>query len=148
MDQDKNKKIRKVRPYDKELLKSLIPKMQECDLIVTHYGTWFDIPFIRTRAKMQNIPFIKHSDKIRFSDTWKIARTLYKFPNNKLDTVARVLGVKGAKTLFDLYYWDATTRGNLKALRYTLKHNFIDVDITFRIWKKIEESAPVSARYY
>lgn len=134
--------------YDHSILENLIDVMKKCDVIVTHYGTWFDIPFIRTRCQILNIPFITHSDKIRFSDTWKIARTTGSFKSNSLDNVAGVLGIKLKKTKVDYLHWKLSAFGKKKHFDYILEHNFIDVKITKKVWLKIEHTAPISGRYY
>jgi uncharacterized protein YprB with RNaseH-like and TPR domain len=144
----KKPSLRTVRPYDARILESLIEVMKRQDLIVTHYGTWFDIPMIRTRAKMQNIPFITREDKIRFGDTWKFARTGLKLDRNTLDLTSKTMGVKQSKTKVDYFWWQMATLGNKEALKYVLHHNELDVTITRKTWFKTEDSYPIPARYY
>ena len=134
--------------YDREIIEGLIDKMKECDMIVTHYGTWFDIPFIRTRCQILKIPFIEHKDKVRFGDTWRIARVMGSFKRNSLDNVSRTLGIRTHKTKVEYDYWKLSHFGKKKYFDYILKHNFIDVVVTRLLWLKIEQSAPIPARYY
>ncbi|MCB0509124.1 MAG: ribonuclease H-like domain-containing protein [Bacteroidetes bacterium] len=134
--------------YDADLLPELVRTMKECDLIVTHYGTWFDIPFIRTRCQIQKMDFIHHEDKVRFADTWKIARVLGSYKSNSLDNVARTLGVRLHKTKVDYAHWRRSVFGDRISLKYILKHNIIDVEVLEQVFKKIESTAPISARYY
>jgi uncharacterized protein YprB with RNaseH-like and TPR domain len=144
----KKPSLRTVRPYDARILESLIDVMKKCNLIITHYGTWFDIPMIRTRAKMQNIPFITRSDNIRFGDTWKFARTGLKLDRNTLDLTSKTMGVRQSKTKVDYFWWQMATLGNKEALAYVLDHNEKDVAITKKTWFKTEDSYPIPARYY
>ena len=141
-------KLRTIRPFDGRILKTLIPMMKECDLIVTHYGTWFDIPMIRTRAKMQGIPFLKHSDKIRFADTWRFAKNGLKLDRNTLDLTSRTMNVPQSKTRVDYFWWSMCMLGNKKALKYVIHHNELDVIITRKTWLKTEMDFPIPARYY
>lgn len=134
--------------FDRHLLIELVKTMKECDLIVTHYGTWFDIPFIRTRCKMQGLEFITHSDKIRFADTWKMARLTGSYRRNSLDNVAETLGVRTKKTVVKYVQWKKAYRGNKKAIAYILDHNQKDVKITEAVWRKLEDTNPIPARYY
>lgn len=134
--------------YDYKIIPELIRTMKECDLIVTHYGTWFDIPFIRTRSQKLKIPFIVHSDKIRFADTWKMARLMGSFRSNSLENVASTLGIKLKKTKVDYTHWKLSVFGKKKHFDYILKHNEIDVEILFKVWQILEGSAPIPARYY
>jgi uncharacterized protein YprB with RNaseH-like and TPR domain len=144
----KNPKLRKIRPYDKRILETLIPTMKKCDLIITHYGTWFDIPMIRTRAKMQKIPFIKHADKIRFGDTWRFAKNGLKIDRNTLDLTSKTLNVPQSKTKVDYFWWQMCMLGNKQALAYVLKHNELDVTVTRKTWLDLEQDFPIPARYY
>ena len=121
--------------YDADLLPELVRTMKECDVIVTHYGTWFDIPFIRTRCQIQGIPFIEHKDKVRFADTWKMARIMGSYKSNSLDNVARTLGIKIHKTKVDYKHWRRSVFGEKRALEYILKHNLIDVEVTQKVWR-------------
>jgi uncharacterized protein YprB with RNaseH-like and TPR domain len=148
LDKAQNPVLNPKMDYDKDLLPELVRTMKECDLIVTHYGTWFDIPFIRTRCQMLKIPFIKHADKIRFADTWKLARLAGSYKSNSLDFVSRTLGVTKHKTRVDYSEWAKAVWGDRKSLGYVLKHNVIDVEVTKAVWEKLEESTPVPARYY
>jgi len=134
--------------YDRFLLPELVRTMKECDLIVTHYGTWFDIPFIRTRCQMLGLEFIQHSDKIRFADTWKMAKLAGSYKSNGLDFVSKTLGVKLEKTVVDYKEWTKAVWGDKKSLRYVMEHNIIDVDVTKSVWEKLEATLPVPMRYY
>jgi DNA polymerase III epsilon subunit-like protein len=134
--------------YDAEIIDGLVDKMRECDLIITHYGTWFDIPFIRTRCQMMKKPFITHADKIKFGDTWKIARTSGSYKYNSLDNIARTLKIGVHKTKVDYVHWKLSIFGKKKHFDYILKHNFVDVTVTKKVWFKIEMTAPIPARYY
>lgn len=134
--------------YDESILDSLVEKMKECNLIVSHYGTWFDIPFIRTRCDMMNKPFITHSDKIRFSDTWKLAKLTGSYERNSLDNITETLNFKLQKTKVEYKEWHLANYGDKKSIDYILHHNFVDVKLTKRLWLKTEKYAPISARYY
>ena len=134
--------------YDEEIIDGLVDKMRECDLIATHYGTWFDIPFIRTRCKIMKKPFIKHSDHIRFSDTWKMARVAGSYRGNSLDNVARTLKVPLHKTKVDYSVWRLSLFGKKKYFDYILKHNLVDVTVLKKVWFKLEPDIPIAARYY
>lgn len=141
-------KQRTIRPYDKRILENLVPVLKECDLIVTHYGTWFDIPMIRTRSKMQNIKFITHSDKIRFADTWRYSKNGFKIDRNTLDLFSKTLNVPQRKTKVEYFWWQMCMLGNKQALEYVLHHNKLDVTVTRKAWLKSEMDFPIPARYY
>ena len=134
--------------YDEFILESLVEKMKECDMIVTHYGTWFDIPFIRTRNQIMNFNFIKHEDKIRFADTWRTAKLSGSYKRNSLENACKAQGFKMKKTIVDYNVWKLVYYGKRKYINYILHHNFIDVKLTKKLWLKTEMSMPIPSRYY
>lgn len=134
--------------YDEHLLTELVKTMKECDYLVLHYGCWFDIPFIRTRCQMFNLDFVYHEDKIRFADTWKMARMAGSFKGNGLDNVGKTLKSRDNKTHIDYVEWKKAYKGDKKAIAYILDHNEKDVKITEAIWRKMERTFPISGRYY
>ena len=144
-----DKRLEKIRPYDTQILPSLVKTMKECDLIVTQYGTYFDIPFIRSRCEILRIPFLNHTDKIKFVDTWRFARYGLKLKRNSLDNISRTLRINDTKTEFNLQKWVLDgVYGDKKELRVVLKHNLKDVNITDKVWRKLEHSFPIPTRYY
>jgi len=86
---------------DKKLLQSFIEIANEADELVGHNGDRFDLPWIRTRCLYHNIPVFPNYTTI---DTLKHARSKFKFNSNKLDYIAKYLGL-GEKlhTGFDLW---------------------------------------------
>lgn len=144
----KNERLRISKPYDTDLLKSLVKKMAKCNMIIGHYSDYFDVPLIRTRCMMLHIPFLKHVDHVRFGDTWKKARFGMKFIRNTLDMIGKSLGVSIHKTRFDSWVWDqASFHGKAWAIKLILKHNIKDVEILFKIWKYTESNFGIPAKY-
>lgn len=79
---------------DKKLLKKFIKVLNSADEIVAHNGDKFDIKWLRTRCLYHNLPMFPKYQSI---DTLKHARSLFMFNSNKLDYIAKFLGV-GSKT--------------------------------------------------
>jgi DNA polymerase elongation subunit (family B) len=94
---------------DKDMLVTFIDVLDEADDIIAHNGDGFDLPWIRGRA-------IKHGIPMRWdypiTDTLKMARKRagkgFKFQSNKLDYIAKYLGV-GRKIKSDKQWWDDIT---------------------------------------
>ncbi len=86
---------------DKGLLAALIPIINQADEIVMHNGDRFDFPWVRTRALFHGLPPIMD---VRTIDTLKWARSKFYFNSNKLDYIAKYLGIGGKlKTEFGLW---------------------------------------------
>lgn len=86
---------------DKKILEKFIKIANEADELVGHNGDKFDLPWIRTRCIYHNIPVFPNYVTI---DTLKSARSKFKFNSNKLDYIAKFLGI-GEKihTGYDLW---------------------------------------------
>lgn len=111
---------------DKHLIKQCIADILKFDRIVTHYGTYYDLPFIRTRALMHGIPFPNYGDLVH-TDAWKMAKKALCVHSNRQAVIAEALQGKTIKTRIKFKYWIHALQGDTKALQYILDHNKKDV---------------------
>lgn len=109
---------------DKKLTYDFIKIMNEADECIAHNGDRYDIKVLRTRAIFHRIPMFP---KYKTLDTLKKYRTSFKFFSNKLDSIAKDLGV-GAKLKHEGWsMWERCMKGDFEAL--TDMGNYCDVDI-------------------
>lgn len=109
---------------DKQMLIDFIQIMNKADECIAHNGDKFDIKKIRTRCIYHRIPMMP---KYRTLDTLKKARTGFNFDSNRLDGIAKYLGV-GAKLKhegFDM--WKKCVDGDKQALKDMV--TYCDMDI-------------------
>lgn len=121
---------------DEKLLKDFVKICNQADEIVAHNGDKFDIKWLRTRCIFHRINF---PDKIQTFDTLKKSRTGFKFNSNKLDYIAKFLGV-GEKIKtggFDL--WIKTMNGDKKALQEMVDYCKNDVLILENVFNELEK---------
>ena len=86
---------------DKKMLEKFIQVANTADEMVGHNGLKFDLNWIRTRCLLHKIDMFPNYTVI---DTLTIARAKFKFNSNKLDYIAKFLGIgKKIKTDFDLW---------------------------------------------
>lgn len=78
---------------DKKLLKKFIKVLNSAEQAIAHNGDRFDLRWLRTRALFHRVGMFPKYDTI---DTLKHAKSQFYFNSNKLDYIARFLGV-GAK---------------------------------------------------
>jgi len=122
---------------DKRVVKSLVNKMKDYDVIVTYYGTRFDIPFIRTRALMQGIKDpLAYGDNIHF-DLYFTVRRKFSLQGNGLDNACKALLGDSNKTKIDHEWWLKARLGDKEALEYVLEHNKMDVVDTERLYNVV-----------
>jgi uncharacterized protein YprB with RNaseH-like and TPR domain len=113
-----------VERRDKYLLADVAMIMEEADVIIGHYSTKFDFPFIQTRLaihKMKPIPQPIHID------TWRISKYCLKLNNNKLKTIAEALECDEQKAGVPLMVWRRAKAHDLAALKLISKYNLQDV---------------------
>lgn len=109
---------------DKQMIKDFIKIMNEADEIIAHNGDRYDVRVLRTRAITHRIPMFP---KYRTLDTLKKLRSGFKFFSNRLDAIAKDLGV-GAKVKHDGWsMWERTMKGDKQALKDM--GNYCDGDI-------------------
>lgn len=109
---------------DKKMLEDFIKIANTADEIIAHNGDRFDIKKIRTRCIFHRIPMFP---KYRTLDTLKKAKSGFCFNSNKLDYIAKFLGV-GAKLEhegFDM--WVKCLKGDKKALKEMIKYCEMDI---------------------
>jgi uncharacterized protein YprB with RNaseH-like and TPR domain len=86
---------------DKKMLEKFIQVANTADEMVGHNGLKFDLNWIRTRCLFHKIDMFPSYIVI---DTLTIARAKFRFNSNKLDYIAKFLGIgKKIKTDFDLW---------------------------------------------
>lgn len=117
---------------DKWVVQELIKKMNTYDLIITWYGSQYDIPFINTRALKHRIA-PPHKNFRR--DLCFVARGVGKLKNNRLATWGSFLFGKSGKTFLDFSVWLSAIRGDKKAIDYIVEHCEKDVLETEKIYK-------------
>lgn len=110
---------------DSRIVKSLVEKLSEYDLIVTYYGSRFDVKYIRTRAIKDKLPVPLYGELIHW-DLYFVARNRLKLSSNRLGEVARLFGVN-TKTYLDGDHWTHGPLGNMESMKYILEHNKQDV---------------------
>jgi len=76
--------------------------MCEADVLIGHFSTRFDHPFIQTRMLKHGLPPIPDTTQI---DTWRIAKRQLKFRSNRLGIIADSLGCKQRKDKVEAAVW-------------------------------------------
>lgn len=138
-------KISEIRDgmYDKRLVKDLLKDLKNFDEVIEYYGTKCDLPFIRTRAIINKLPFFNFGT-IQHYDLYYLAKTKLSLHRNTLESVCAMLGVRG-KNHFDFSVWqnaicckDSIANNCIKMI---LDHNVRDVKITKKAYLKLIDYA-------
>jgi uncharacterized protein YprB with RNaseH-like and TPR domain len=119
--------------FDKRIVAELTKCMCKYDRLITHYGTKFDLPFIRSRAIKHGVEFPAFGE-INHTDTWFMSKKLLKLRNNRLETICNHFGIasKGHRLIPDI--WQRALAGDQKSLDFVLTHNAEDVESLEKVY--------------
>lgn len=131
---DFQRRFKKDPTDDKELVKYAREVLEDADLWITWYGTYFDVPFINTRLLahgLSPLPPTAHTDG------WKIARFGLKLHSNRLASVSEFLGLE-EKTPLKQQVWTRATAGHPSSIRYVGQHCAQDVIVLEQAYNRIK----------
>ena len=111
---------------DSRCIQECIHTMSEFDRVVTHFGTYFDIPFLRTRAMIHGLDFPKYGE-LWHTDVWKMAKSKLCLHSNRQDIIAESLYGKTVKTRISHPDWRKAMMGDERAVLNVLDHCEKDV---------------------
>lgn len=118
---------------DRRLAKLAYEKLSEADIIVGHYSTKFDLPFINSRLRyydMSPVPPVKHID------TCLVSRYKLKLQSNRLDNVAAFFGLS-RKTKLDKSDWLRLSIYHPPTIRKITNYCVQDVQVLKEVYLKL-----------
>lgn len=119
---------------EKAMLDAAAALLEEADAVCHYNGRKFDIPILNTEFVKHNIPPPSPYHQIDLLET---ARQKFRFQSNKLDFVARVLGV-GAKVQHKGWsLWKGCMRGDKDSWEQMKEYNIQDVVLLEPVYKKL-----------
>jgi uncharacterized protein YprB with RNaseH-like and TPR domain len=127
--------------FDKPLLVQLCKDLRKYQRIITWNGTWYDIPFCKSRCGLFGIPFPKKGE-LEHTDGLLIARKIFATLHSKrLGEVCKFFGIKAKDHPLNPEIWLKCLCGDREALSYVGdKHCKEDVYALRELWEtKIED---------
>jgi len=118
---------------DFRLVNELWEFLDEADIVIAHNGKRFDVPRIKARFLVHGLPPTTYYQQI---DTLKVAQAEFSLPSNKLEALARTLGLEGKNTT-GLKLWVSCMDGDTEALKYMLDYNEQDVLVLEKVYLKL-----------
>ena len=114
------------RANDYQITKAVAGELRKHAIIVTHYGLYFDVPFLR--AKM-----VKHSleplPQMFAIDTWSIARKNYKVTSRRLKNLVDFFDIGEKEPVEGELWMKAAYNGSKEAMDRIVQHNIRDVEV-------------------
>lgn len=119
---------------DERIVKSLAKLIREADVVVAHNGDRFDLPNVNKRLMLLGLEPLGPTQTI---DTLKLAKKNFKLEMNRLDYLAREMGLgRKIKTDFDL--WKNCYVGDVSALKEMEEYNKHDVVILQQVFERMK----------
>jgi len=132
--------------FDTRLLGTLAEIIQDCDVLVGHYISKFDVPYFAQRCHLtKQDDLVPDYMDCRMIDTWKITKMKYNMygsgGGNSLRNAGTVIVGADNKTSVDLQIWKTIYYVEHpewhQARKYICDHCEIDVYQNFKLFKKL-----------
>ncbi len=124
---------------DKGLVRRFLKVLHEADEVVGHNIVQFDNKWIRTRALFHGFPM---PPRLTTQDTLTMARTYFRFPSNRLDAIAKYLGIgEKIKVGYDLWHY-VHLENNRKSLEDMEDYCRHDVQVSETVWQYMMPYVP------
>lgn len=124
---------------DKHCWTALHALLTEADAICTYNGKRFDIPIINKEFLLAGLP---RTPPVHQIDLYPVVKSRFRFASNKLDHVAKELGL-GSKVVHRGFgLWVDCMNGSKKAQKEMLTYNKQDVALLGPLYDKLREWIP------
>jgi DNA polymerase elongation subunit (family B) len=122
---------------DTRIVESLASLVREADVVIAHNSDGFDVPVLNSRVMIQGLEPLGPVESV---DTLKLARRSFRFSHNKLDALARYLGI-GEKIRTDFELWERVYQGDELAMQQMLRYCRHDVVLLEQVFEKLRPYA-------
>ena len=119
----------------KRMLKRIHALLDEADVVVHYNGSKFDIPTLNKEFLLYGF---KPPAPYKQEDLLKTMRSKFKFPSNKLDYVAKALGLKGKLKHTGHELWINCMKKDPASWELMEKYNKQDVVILEQVYQQIK----------
>ena len=114
------------RANDYKITKAIAEELRKHAIIITHYGTYFDVPFLRAKMMKHGLEPLPQMFAV---DTWMIAKKNYKMSSKRLKNMSNFFAL-GVKEEVEGGLWmEAAYNGSREAMARIVAHNIKDVEI-------------------
>lgn len=132
-----------IRASQDYLLCSLLWDLfNEADVVVAHNAKNFDVKMLEVRCLANGLPPLP---TVQVIDTLEIAKKKFRFPSNKLDSLAAYLGIGRKVTHSGIDLWVKVQQGDEKALADMVEYCEGDVDLLVEVFLSLRGRGLVSA---
>lgn len=120
---------------DKRLMTDLADELGKYKIIVSYFGTRYDLPFVRTKAMRYGLDILEYGGTYHW-DMFYTVKSKMNLSRKSLDNACDYLGIEG-KTPINKESWRRAKYGNKKGLAEVLHHNKGDVVILEQLHERL-----------
>jgi len=128
---------------ERRSLEWLKGKLENCELLVTWFGTGFDVPFLLSRSIIHGVDLTRLTE-VPMLDLYEWSRAKLLLSSYSLESVARFLGISGGKGFKEFHGADILSlfklveRGDLESRRLIVEHCKEDVRVLKLVHEKLK----------
>lgn len=126
---------------DKKLCQQLWKLFSEADAVVAHNAKNFDVKMLEVRCLANGLPPLP---TVQVIDTLEIAKRKFRFPSNKLDSLAAYLGIGRKVTHSGIDLWVRVQQGDGDAMKEMITYCEGDVDLLVEVFLALRNRGYVS----
>lgn len=112
--------------HDQPLLQHVIPYLEEGEMIITWYGSGYDLKFIQTKCVEYRLPYPNWPPHL---DLWVTPYKDWLLTSNRLKNVEEFLNLPECKTPLKKTMWRRARAGDPIGLKYVIQHCKQDVKV-------------------
>jgi DNA polymerase elongation subunit (family B) len=119
---------------EKNMVKGIWKLINEADAVIHYNGNKFDIP--KLNQEFLNLGMNPPAPAINI-DVYLTIRSRFKLTSNKLDFVARFLGIEGKYQHKGMSLWHDCMEGDPKAWKIMKRYNIQDIYVLEAVYKRV-----------
>ena len=119
---------------DIEVVRAVCDRLNEFDLIVTHYGRGYDWPFLQARLLKHGFPFLKEKMHV---DLYRIARKHLRVSSRSLGELGRHCRLPEQKMKLPWEIWELASHGHKDSMDTLVERCISDTRITEDLFNKL-----------
>jgi len=127
----------KNRSNDSQITLDICEELSKHAIVITHYGSKFDVPYMRAKAVHWGIPPLPQMFAI---DSWRIAKFNFQVSSRRLQNLGNYFNLGEKSGVEGMLWMEAAYDGSREAMDEIVKHNIVDCEV-------LEKLAAVSFPY-
>lgn len=119
---------------EKQMLERMFKLLDEADAVVHYNGKKFDIPTLNKEFIQLGLGVPSPYHQI---DLYQVVKKQFRFPSNKLDYVAKALGLGSKVKHIGMELWNKCMEGDEKAWKQMERYNKQDVRLLPKLYERL-----------